>query len=128
MKPAIGRTVVVVVTMLVGAVPRGDAAQSEADLWRGFAERVEVGALLDIRLKDGRRLRATFIAARPDEMLIQPKTRVSVPIQALRYQDVRQIERPRQGLGPGTATIIGIASGVGAFFATAAILIAMAGD
>jgi len=98
-------------------------AQTATDIWRTFAERVDVGTELNVRLKDGRRLRATLVGLRSDAMLIQPKTRVPVPIQTVMYDDVLQLERTKPGLGAGKAVAIGVATGVGTFFGILAILV-----
>ena len=104
------------------------AAQSSADIWRSFAERVEVGTELNVRLSDGQRFRATLVAVRPDAVLMQPKTRVPVPIQAVPYGEIVRLERTRQGIGGGKAVAIGVATGVGAFFATLAIVLSASLD
>ena len=49
-----------------------------------------------------------------------------VPIQAVRYEDVIQIERTKPGIGAGKAVAIGVATGVGAFFGVLALLFAAA--
>ena len=72
-------TMVLVVLMAAPSVE----AQTPSDMWRSFAERVDVGAELSVRLNDGRRLRATLVAVRSDAMLLLPKTRVPVPVQAV---------------------------------------------
>jgi hypothetical protein len=61
-------------------------------------------------------------------MLVQPKTRIPVPIQAVPYEDVIQIERTRSGIGAGKAAAIGVAAGVGAFFGIVALFMGVAGD
>jgi hypothetical protein len=103
------------------------AAQTSPDIWRSFAERVGVGSELDVRLRDGERFRATLVAVQTDALLLQPKTRVPVPIQAIPYRDIVRIERTKPGIGPAKAVAIGVATGVGAFFGLLALLYA-AGD
>ena len=97
------------------------AAQTSSEIWRSFAERVDVGTELNVRLNDGRRFRATLVGVRDNAMMVQPKTRIPVPIQAVPYEDVVQIERTRSGIGAGKAVAIGVAAGVGAFFAIVAL-------
>jgi hypothetical protein len=116
-------TVVLVVVMAAQAV----MAQTPADIWRSFAERVDVGTELNVRLNDGRRLRATLVAVRSDAMLLQPKTRVPVPIQAVPYEEISRLERTKASAGVGKAVAIGVATGLGAFFGMLALLFA-AGD
>jgi hypothetical protein len=114
--------------LIVFAAAQTVAAQTSPDIWRNFAEHVEIGTELNVRLNDGQRLRATLVGVRPDAVLIQPKTRVPVPIQAVPYEEIARLERTRHGIGAGKAAAIGVATGVGAFFATLAVLLAAAGD
>ena len=81
-----------------------------------------------MRLNNGRRFRATLVGVRDSAMMVQPKTRIPVPIQAVPYDDVMQIERTRSGIGAGKAVAIGVAAGVGAFFAVVALFMGIAGD
>jgi hypothetical protein len=75
-------------------------AQVPADVWRGFAEKVAVGSELNVRLQDGTRFRATLVGVRDDAVLLQPKTRATVPraAQARRHRR-RQGRRDRRGDG-----------------------------
>lgn len=94
-------------------------------LWRTFAAKVEVGSSIKVRLKDGRAFTATLVEAQADALLLQPRTRVPVPVQPVRYESVVSIERVRgSGIGAGKAAAIGVLTGVGAFFATLMIFIA----
>jgi hypothetical protein len=104
------------------------AAQTPADIWRNFAERVDVGTELNVQLTDGQRLRATLVGVRDDAVLLQPKTRIPVPIQAVPYGDIVRLERTKQGIGAGKAVAIGVATGVGAFFGVMAVLLAAIDD
>jgi hypothetical protein len=104
------------------------AAQTSSQIWRSFAEQIEVGTELNVRLNNGRRFRATLVGVRDNAMMVQPKTRIPVPIQAVPYEDVIRIERTRSGIGAGKAVAIGVAAGVGAFFAVVALFLGVAGD
>ena len=104
------------------------SAQTSPEIWKGFAEQVEVGTELTVRLNDGRRFRATLVGTRDTAMLVQPKTRIPVPVQAVPYEDVTRIERARRGIGPGKAVAIGAATGVGAFFGILALMLSVVGD
>jgi hypothetical protein len=110
------------------ALSHSAAAQTPPDVWRSFAERVDVGTELNVRLSNGQRFRATLIGVQPDAVLLQPKTRVPVPVQAIPYDGILRLERTRHGIGGGKAVAIGVATGVGAFFATLGVLLAVAGD
>ena len=94
-------------------------------MWRVFAERLDVGSRIKLRMRDGQRVTATLIQASPDALLLQPRTRTPVPVQRVPYDDIVSIERDDQrGIGAGKAVAIGVASGVGAFLGTLLIIIA----
>ena len=119
-------TPMVLVATLVAAPCVG--AQTAPDVWRSFAAKVDVGTEIDVRLLDGRRFRAALVGVRSDAMLVQPKTRIPVPIQAVPYEDIVRMERTKPGIGAGKAVAIGVATGVGAFFGIMAIMFAAVGD
>jgi hypothetical protein len=97
----------------------------QADTWHMFAQKVEVGTRLKIRLDDGQRITATLIEANAEGLLVQPRTRVPVPVQRIAYDRIASLERDKgHGIGAGKAVAIGVASGVGAFLGTLLILIA----
>ena len=110
-------------------LPSVAAAQIPDDVWRSFAEKLDVGTELNVRLRDGKRFRAVLVGTRADALLLQPKTRVTVPVQAVSYDEIAQLERRREGgVGAAKAVAIGAASGVGAFFAIMFIMLAVVSD
>jgi hypothetical protein len=106
----------------------GVAAQTPSHVWKNFVERIDLGTELNIRLSDGRRMRATLIGVREDAVLLQPKTRVPVSVQAVPYDAIVQMEPRKGGHSAGKAVAIGIATGVGVFFGIMALLVAAVGD
>ena len=123
------RQVLILALLVALVVPASVNAQAQPDVWRTFASRIDVGAKLDVRLRNGQRFRATLIDAREDALLLQPKTRVPVPVQPVAYDAIVSLEQVKGGgIGAGKAAAIGVASGVGAFFATMLIILAVVGD
>ena len=120
----------VVLAILLTAQPSLLAqAQDTSAMWRTFAEKIEVGARLTLRLRAGARFTATLVEARPDVLLVQPRTRLAVPVRPVPYDDIVSIEREKGGgVSAGKAAAIGVASGVGTFFAVLFILVASIGD
>ena len=97
----------------------------QSEIWRAFAQKVDVGTRLKVRLDDGQRVVATLIEADADGVLVQPRTRLPVPVQRIAYDRIASLERAdARGMGAGKAVAIGVASGVGAFLGTLLILIA----
>jgi hypothetical protein len=117
-------TAVLIVLMAV----QGVTAQTASDAWKTFVERVDVGTELNVRLTDGRRIRATLIGVRDDAVLLQPKTRIPVAIQAVPYDAIVRMEPRKAGHSAGQAVAIGVATGVGVFFAIMALIVAAIGD
>lgn len=111
------------------AVPAQAAAQAHPDVWREVVSRIDPGTEVNVRLENGTKVRATLLEARPAGVLLQPKTRVPVPVQEVPYTAITMLERRTSGgMGAGKAVAIGIASGAGAFLAILGILVAAYGD
>ena len=120
------KTMAIVILITVFG-PQGLFAQSapQGDIWRAFAQEVDVGTRVRIRMDDGQRVVATLIEANADGLLIQPRTRVPVPVQRVAYDRIASLERDdARGIGAGKAVAVGVASGVGAFFGMWLIAIA----
>jgi len=115
-------------TLIVAVAACSVTAQTSSEIWKRFAEQVEVGTELNVRLNDGRQFRATLVGVRDNAMLIQPKTRIPVPIQAVPYEEVTRIERTKSGIGAGKAVAIGVATGVGTFFGILALMLGVVSD
>ena len=121
--------IVLCVVAMIAVQPAAAQVAQTADLWRAFAGKVEVGASVKVRLHDGRKFTATLIQAQHDALLLQPKTRLPVPVQPVLYESIVSIERVRGGgIGAGKAAAIGVATGVGAFLGTLLIFMAAIDD
>lgn len=123
---------VVVAIGPTAAQPPDNAVAQAADtasVWRTFASRIEVGAPIKVSLGTGQTFKATLVDARPDVLLVQPKTRVAVPVQPIAYDAIVSIERERPGgIGGGKAALIGVASGAATFFGILFIMLAAIDD
>ncbi|HEY3159994.1 MAG TPA: hypothetical protein VGJ78_13610 [Vicinamibacterales bacterium] len=103
-------SIVVALVMSMAGVPALAQTTSDALAWRTVAEKLEGGSAIDVRLRDGRHLKATFIAADEDGMALQRKTRVPVAIEQVPYDTIASLSR----VGPSTLSggkIAGIALG-----------------
>jgi hypothetical protein len=114
--------------LFVLLAPTSVDAQAQPDVWKTFASRLDVGVQLNVRLRNGERFRATLIDARDDVLLVQPKTRIPVPVQPIAYDAIVSLEQVKGGIGAGKAVGIGVASGVGAFLGTLLLIFATIGD
>lgn len=103
------------------------AAQSQADLWRTFAESLDPGTDLNVRLNNGQRFRATLVRVTDDALFLQPRTRVPVPVQPVPYEGIVALERRRgDGVRAAKSAAIGVAAGAGTFFAILLMVLAAA--
>ena len=121
--------VIVVVIIFLALRPAAAQVADSAELWRTFAEKVDIGSVVKVRLHNGQKFTATLVQARSDALLLQPKTRVPVPVQPVPYESIVSMERVRSGgIGAGKAAAIGILTGVAGFLATMLILVAAIDD
>ena len=120
----------ILITLLVVALiaqPLAAAAQTpdNSQVWKGFAEKLEAGARIKVRLHDGRRVSAMFVQAGEDALLIQPRTRVVVPVQPVPYDTIASIERETPGaMSAAKAAAIGVGAGAATFLGIFVLLLA----
>ena len=87
------------------------AQSSDGSAWRALAEQLEGGVALDVRLRDGQHFKATFIAARPDAVLVQRKTRIPVSVEQINYGSIASLSRAQQSnLSGGKIAAIALGS------------------
>jgi hypothetical protein len=88
------------------------SAQSIDDsAWRALAEQLDSGVAVDMRLRDGQHFKATFIAARPDAVLVQRKTRVPVSVEQIHYESIASLSRAQpSNLSAGKIAAIALGS------------------
>ena len=122
------RDLLIFAMLFVLVVPVGVGAQAQPDVWKTFASRIDVGVQLNVRLRNGQRFRATLIDARDDVLLLQPRTRVPVPVQPVAYEAIVSLEQVKGGMGAGKAAAIGVATGIGGFFLTMLVILAAVSD
>ena len=119
------KRIVLVMLLTALAMPHDAAAQAPDAVWKNFAEKVDPGTELKVRLRSGQRFTAILLGVRDEGLLLQPKVRVPVPVQTVAYGDIVTLQRPRTGgMGAAKAAAIGVGSGVAAFFVIFAVLVA----
>jgi hypothetical protein len=119
------KVVSILLLIITITTPAFAQTQPQADMWRAFAQKMDAGTRVKLRLDDGQRVVATLIEANADGLLLQPRTRVPVPVQRIGYDRIASLERDEgRGIGAGKAVAIGVGSGVGAFLGMLLILIA----
>jgi hypothetical protein len=109
---------IAVISALIFAAPaaaseRAAARQdSSSSLWRTFAERLPIGSVVKVRTKDGQRLTAILFVVDATGITVKPKTRYAEPARRIAFDQIEDVELPRQGVSFGKAA--GIGAGVGA--------------
>ena len=110
----------IVLSLAVALVSIPAAAQSVDDsaAWRTLAEKLEGGTTVRMQLRDGQRFKATFIGARDTSVVVQRKTRIPVPVDAVPYTSIASMSRVEPGsLSGGKVAAIALGS-AGAVIAT----------
>jgi hypothetical protein len=118
-----------VLIALFALPPQLQAQVAGPDIWRTFAENLEPGKTLTIRLKNGPRFKATLLHVSSDAITVQPKTRAAVPPQRVAFDAVETMEIDHgKGIGIGKAVAIGAGVAAGAWLALMALAFAVWGD
>jgi len=107
-------TLICILIVLLASPAFASHRQEPPEVWQGFAQKLEAGAFVEVRLKDGTKVKGNFIPSSGDTFRLRPKTRVQVPIRDFPYVDIESIDRKREGWSPGTKVLVGAAIGIGA--------------
>jgi hypothetical protein len=101
----------VALTASLTSVPAFAQSAGDGSAWRALAEQLEGGVAVDMRLRDGQHFKATFIAAHPEAMLVQRKTRIPVDVQQISYESIASLSRaPQSNLSAGKIAAIALGS------------------
>ena len=92
-----------------------------------YVQRLQTGSRVKVERTDGSSLRGTLMKAGADAIVVQKNTRVPEPPIEIPVAQIARVTIDG-GTSTGKAVGIGIASGVGAFFAILAILAATIED
>jgi hypothetical protein len=94
-----------------------------------YAQKLQIGGKVRVDRTDGSTLRGTLMKATATSVVVQKNTRIAEPfVEVPIAQVVRLTPENSGGTSAAKAVAIGIASGVGAFFAILAIAFAASGD
>lgn len=96
----------------------------ETASWKAMVEKLEAGAFVTVRLKDGRRQMGTVIRAGDDTFTFKAHTRIPVAATEIAYRDVSTIERTGRPWSPGKKVAVSVGIGSAAFVILAAMVAA----
>ena len=100
----------VVLILPLTSIP-ASAQSHDASAWRALAAQLEGGVLVDVRLRDGKHFKATFVEARPDGALVQRKTRIPVSVEQINYESIASLSRTQtSNLSGGKVAAIALGS------------------
>ena len=114
------------------AAAANQAAANQAatvDLLRSYVGKLPVGAIVKVKLKEGKGVRGTLMVIEPDAIVVKPKTRISRPERRLPLTEIEFVElQERNGASIAKAVGIGLATGAGAFLGLMLLAIAVIDD
>ena len=124
------KSIVIHLLVLLMAAPSAMATQrrESPDVWRAFAEKLEAGAFVSVRLQNGANVKGHLIQVAGDRLRVKPKTRIPVPIRDLPFADIESIQRQRESLNPGVKVLMGVGIGAAAILGGLLIFLATVYD
>jgi hypothetical protein len=94
-----------------------------------YVQKLPMGSKVRVERTDGTTLRGTLMQASDASIVVQKGTRIPEPPLSIPIGELARVTTENGGgIGAGKAAAIGIASGVGAFFAILAIAFTAGGD
>ncbi len=120
-------SIALVALLAAGQPALAQQTVNEAEAWQKLAARLEAGATVEVRLKDGGRVRGTVVTTDAEVLHLKPHTRLPEPMRTIPFGDIESMERWKEGMMPGTKTLVGIGVGVGTMFFAALIALAASG-
>jgi hypothetical protein len=122
----------VISSVLIFALAAGSVAaqeiSSDRSMWQKMAAALHPGTSVQVRLKDGNRIRGMIVTSSEESFVIKPATRIAVPPVSVAFSNVESIEPWREGLPPGVKVLLGVGTGVGLTMLVGLIALAAALD
>jgi hypothetical protein len=120
-------------TLHLNAAPPERVLQSEPaatnqKLLADYVRKLPAGTRVRVHLSDGRRQRGTLMDATPEQIVIQPRTRIPEAAMQIPLDRVIAVDVETGNGNIGKAIGIGIAAGAGAIFGVLMLLAAIYSD
>ena len=103
----------VVGSLLAGMPLHAQETSKEAEAWRDMIARLDPGAFVSVRFRNGHRMKGTLVQLADDHVIFKPRTRIPVPARTLGFDEIDSVEPAKLGMSPGAKVAIGTAIGVG---------------
>jgi len=121
-------TLIVTLTSMMTTAPVAAQAPSP-DLLRSYVEKLPIGAIVKVKMKEGKGVKGTLMVVEPDAIVVKPKTRIARPERRLPYSDIEFVElQERGGTNVAKSVAIGVATGAGAFLGLLLLTFAIIDD
>ena len=103
--------------------------QTTTDLLRAYVEKLPIGSMVKVKMKEGRGVKGTLMVVEPDAIVVKPKTRIARPERRLPYTEIEFVElQERNGNNVAKSVAIGMATGAGTFLGLILITFALIDD
>jgi len=104
----------ILVILLTTSAAMAEPRQEPPEVWQAYAQKLEAGAFVEVHLKDGTKVKGSYIPSSSDTFRLLPKTRIAVPLRDFQFSDIASIQRKKEGgWSPGLKVLTGAAIGVG---------------
>ena len=109
------RTMLIYALIMLTIAPAATARPvQDGERWRTFAQRLEIGELISVRMRDGRQMRGYFLDVAGDAVRVRPKTRIPVAARDIPLGDIEFMQRRTEGRSPGAKVLMGVGIAGGA--------------
>jgi hypothetical protein len=105
------------------------AQDSHDDLLRNYVEKLPIGSMVKVKMKEGKDVKGTLMVIEPGAIVVKPKTRVARPERRLAYSEIEFVELQTRNNGNIAKSVaIGMATGAGAFLGLILLTVAIIDD
>ena len=105
-----------VATLATTVSAKAQSTHSTGDLWRSYAQGMNIGSTVQIRTTDGDRFIGVLMLVDEEAVTVKPRTRYPEASRRIRFDDVDDLQlRTSRPFGAGRAVAVGAAVG-GAVF------------
>jgi hypothetical protein len=99
------------------------------DLLRAYVEKLPIGSIVKVKLKQGKGVKGTLMVIEPDAIVVKPKTRIARPERRLPLTEIEFVElQERNGTNIAKSVGLGLATGAGAFLGLMLLAVAILDD
>ena len=123
------QSVLAVVLVVVLTAPLSMAAplQEPSEALQAFAHKLEAGAFVEVRLKDGNKVKGNYIPSSNAVFRLQPKAKNFVPVRDFPYGDIKSIDPKHDGFWSPTKIVVAAGIAIAAIITVSQLRVALGG-